>query len=138
MASNLWILAIILLFLNLLRTRYSRGLNKFNGPFLASFTNLWKVWYAFNSSQEPTYVDIHRKYGDIVRIGPNALSFADPQAIHDIYGPKGTPRKVQILIHRSGDCLSLQQISWRWTLMLQHFTVGDVSHYIDAWGGCLH
>jgi hypothetical protein len=42
------------------------------------------------------YVDVHRKYGDIVRIGPNALSYADPQAVHDIYGPKGTPQKVQL------------------------------------------
>jgi hypothetical protein len=99
MAFKLWILGIILFFLNLLRIRYSRGLNRFNGPFLASFTNLWKVWYAFNSSQEQIYVDVHRKYGDIVRIGPNALSFADPQATHDIYGPKGTPQKVQPLVY---------------------------------------
>jgi hypothetical protein len=97
MASKLWILEIILFFLNILRIRYARGLNRFNGTFLASFTDLWKGWYAFNSSQEQIYVDIHRKYGDIVRIGPNTLSFADPHAIHDIYGPKGSPQKVQSL-----------------------------------------
>jgi hypothetical protein len=82
-----------LFFVNLLRTRYSRGLNKFNGPFLVSFTNLWKVWYAYKSSQEQTYVNFHRKYGDIVRIGPNDLSFAGPQVLHDIYGPKGLLRR---------------------------------------------
>ena len=97
MAYNLWILGITLFVSNLLRIRYSRGLNKFNGPLLASFTNLWKVWYAFNSAQEQEYVDIHRKYGDIVRIGPNELSFADPQALHDIYGPKGTSQKLKLL-----------------------------------------
>jgi hypothetical protein len=74
--------------------RYSQGLNKFNGPFVASFSNLWKLWYAFSSSQKQLYVDIHRKYGDIVRLGPNELSFADPQAIHDIYGPNGASQKV--------------------------------------------
>ena len=97
MASNLWLFGIILLLINLLRIRYSRGLNRFNGPLLASFTNLWKVWYAFNSSQEQIYVDVHRKYGDVVRVGPNELSFADPQSLHDIYGPKGTPQKVRCL-----------------------------------------
>ncbi|KAF9873146.1 cytochrome p450 monooxygenase [Colletotrichum karsti] len=29
---------------------------------------------------------LHAKYGDIVRIGPNELSFAHPQSIKDIYG----------------------------------------------------
>jgi hypothetical protein len=32
------------------------------------------------------HVDIHEKYGDIVRFGPNELSFADPKAVCDIYG----------------------------------------------------
>ncbi|KAK7748731.1 hypothetical protein SLS53_000754 [Cytospora paraplurivora] len=30
--------------------------------------------------------ELHRKYGDVVRIAPNALSFVTPQAYHDIYG----------------------------------------------------
>lgn len=83
-----------LFILSLLRTRYYRGLNKFDGPFLASFTNLWKLWYAFTGSQKQMYVDIHEKYGDIVRIGPNEISFADPKAVRDIYGPKGSSQKV--------------------------------------------
>ena len=58
--------------------RCSRGLYKFNGPFSASFSNLWRLWYAFGNSQKQIYVDVHRRYGDIVRLGPNDLSFADP------------------------------------------------------------
>ena len=88
----------VLLLLYFIRNRYSKGLNKFDGPFLASFTDLWKVWYAYNSSQRQIYVDIHQKYGDVVRIGPNNLSFADPQAIHDIYGTKGAPQKVSSMV----------------------------------------
>jgi hypothetical protein len=75
--------------------RYSRGLNKFRGPFLASFTDFWKLQYALAGIQKPIYVDVHEKYGDIVRIGPNELSFADPQAIRDIYGPRGCSQKVR-------------------------------------------
>jgi hypothetical protein len=84
-------------FANLLRTRYSRGLNKFNGPFLASITDFWKVWYAYTGVQKQPYVDIHRKYGDVVRIGPNELSFGDPQAIRDIYGPHGAQQRVRLI-----------------------------------------
>ena len=31
---------------------------------------------------------MHKEKGDIVRLGPNALSFADPKALKDIYGLK--------------------------------------------------
>lgn len=93
-ATILCIFAFILTF-NLLRARYSRGFNKFNGPFLASITDLWKLWYAFTGSQKQLYVDIHQKYGDIVRVGPNELSFADPRAIRDIYGPGGGSQKAR-------------------------------------------
>lgn len=30
--------------------------------------------------------EVHRKYGDVVRTGPNRLSFVRPQAYRDIYG----------------------------------------------------
>jgi len=33
-----------------------------------------------------THIALHRKHGDVVRLGPNVLSFADPQAIKIIYG----------------------------------------------------
>ena len=92
-ALVIYVLASVIIF-SLLRARYSRGLNKFNGPFLASITNLWKVWYEYTSSQKRMYEDIHKKYGDIVRVGPNELSFADPKAIRDIYGPGGSSQKV--------------------------------------------
>lgn len=78
------------------QTWRSRGLNKFPGPFLASLTDFWKVLYARKNStkENSVYVDLHEDYGDVVRIGPNGLSFADPQAIMDIYGTKGGDQKV--------------------------------------------
>ena len=94
MAGEVLYIFLSLLIFALLRARYSRGLNKFNGPFLASITNFWKVWYAFTSSQKRMYADVHEKYGDIVRVGPNELSFADPKAIREIYGPGGSSQKV--------------------------------------------
>lgn len=82
------------LILYLLRLRYHGGMNKFNGPFLASFTDLWKIWYTYTGGPKPIYADLHEKYGDVVRVGPNELSFADPRAIHEIYGPRGINQKV--------------------------------------------
>ncbi len=91
-----FVACLVIFTIYLFLTRYSQGLNKFNGPFVASFSNLWRLWYARGSSQKQLYVEIHRKYGesDIVRLGPNELSFSDPQAIHDIYGPNRASQKV--------------------------------------------
>ena len=85
---------LVLFVVYLFYPRYSRGLHKFNGPFLASISNIWRLWYAHTVVQRPMYVDVHRKYGDIARIGPNELSFSDPRAIQEIYGPKGASQKV--------------------------------------------
>ena len=73
--------------LYLLRIYYQKGLNKYPGPFVANFTDIWKVWYASGAADKQYYVDIHARYGDIVRVGPNELSFADPAAIDDITLP---------------------------------------------------
>ncbi|KAJ9610545.1 hypothetical protein H2200_005322 [Cladophialophora chaetospira] len=64
--------------------RYQKGLNKYNGPFLASFTNFWRLWqwvWYTDMGYFPSVV----KYGKIIRIGPNTLLFNDPDAIKDIY-----------------------------------------------------
>lgn len=70
----------------LLRNRYNKGLNKYPGPFLASLTDWWRFWYVYKRNFEVTHRKLHAKYGDIVRLGPNALSFASPEALKTIYG----------------------------------------------------
>ncbi|KAF2668506.1 cytochrome P450 oxidoreductase [Microthyrium microscopicum] len=66
--------------------KYRYGLAKYPGPWLAAYTDWWRFFDACGRQSEKTFQEIHRKYGDIVRIGPNVLSFADPQALKQIYG----------------------------------------------------
>ena len=73
--------------------RYGRGLRRFNGPFLASLTSLWGIWNVWATAARPPYVHLHREYGDVVRVSPNKLSFAQPDAVKDIYGPNGLTQK---------------------------------------------
>uniref|UniRef100_A0A0D2Y3M3 Isotrichodermin C-15 hydroxylase n=1 Tax=Fusarium oxysporum (strain Fo5176) TaxID=660025 RepID=A0A0D2Y3M3_FUSOF len=59
---------------------------KVPGPKLAAVSD---IWYAlkWTSGRYPFIMEeTHRKYGDVVRIAPNELSFATVQAYHDIYG----------------------------------------------------
>jgi len=72
--------------IHLLNNKYYNGLNKYPGHPLAAYTNWWRFFDALNRRTEQTHLALHRKYGDIIRLGPNVLSFADPRAIKIIYG----------------------------------------------------
>lgn len=68
-------------------------LSKFPGPFLASFTNLWKIYHVVVGDYERALLNLHRKYGQIVRIGPNHLDVSDSQAVKAIFGSGRTFQK---------------------------------------------
>lgn len=70
----------------LVRNRYYHGLNKYPGPFLASLTDWWRFWDVYKRRPENTHIALHKKYGGVVRLGPNCLSFSDPEALKTIYG----------------------------------------------------
>lgn len=70
----------------LFRNRYHHGLNKYPGPVLASLTDWWRFWDVINRRPDITHIKLHEKNGDVVRLGPNTLSFADPAALKTIYG----------------------------------------------------
>ena len=70
----------------LVYNKYWNGLNKYPGPRLAAYTNWWRFFENLGRRTEQTHIRLHRQYGDIVRLGPNVLSFADPKAIKVIYG----------------------------------------------------
>ena len=70
----------------LLKNYFNRGLNKYPGPFLASLTDWWRFWDVYKRRPELTHIRLHEKHGNVVRLGPNVLSFSDPQALKTIYG----------------------------------------------------
>ncbi|KAL7952201.1 cytochrome P450 CYP4/CYP19/CYP26 subfamily protein [Trichoderma compactum] len=55
------------------------------GPFLASLTNLQRVWWVRTGRAHLYHQAVHAKYGDIVRIGPHMVSVSNPEAIQTIY-----------------------------------------------------
>lgn len=79
-----WLLAAVVLG-RLAYLRYYNKLNKFDGPFLASFTNLWRAWNLCGTKNRMPIAELHERYGEVVRIGPNVLSFSNPDAIKEIY-----------------------------------------------------
>ncbi|KAF5255579.1 hypothetical protein FOXYS1_14000, partial [Fusarium oxysporum] len=75
----------LLMILYIVYYRYLHPLSKYPGPFFASFTNLWKVQQLWSLHMPDTLIQLHQEYGDVVRIGPNQLSFSQGGAVPRIY-----------------------------------------------------
>lgn len=85
--STYWPLVLLTTFaIYLIRNKFYNGLQKYPGSFLAAYTNWWRFFENLTRSTQQTHISLHRKHGDVVRLGPNVLSFADPRAIKIIYG----------------------------------------------------
>lgn len=72
----------------LLLNYFTPGLGRIPGPFLARFSDLWRFIDACRGHREQTILGLHKKYGPVVRIGPNCITIADPAAIDLILGLK--------------------------------------------------
>lgn len=70
------------------------ALKKYPGPFLAGWTNLWRLWQVITGDYAPRMNKLHEKYGPIVRIGPNLLDLDFPELSRVIYGTDGKWVKV--------------------------------------------
>ena len=80
MAEHYIVLGFTLLLVRILSKRYLSPLRKYPGPFLASFSRLWKVRSVASGRTHLEHIDLHRKYGPVVRIAPNEVSVASPEA----------------------------------------------------------
>lgn len=56
------------------------------GPFIAKFTDLWRLINVYQRRPEEVYLKLHKRYGDVIRIGPNCVSITGPDTIQEIYG----------------------------------------------------
>jgi cytochrome P450 len=88
---------------------YFHPLSRFPGPKFAAASIVWHLlYYSFNDTDAlqlwyvlhwtsgnwpHTLAKLHRKYGDVVRTGPNELSFASAESWKDIYGHAGKGRR---------------------------------------------
>ena len=84
----------------LLSHYFKHGLNKYPGPFTATLTDWWRFFDVYKRRPDITHLRLHRQYGDIVRLGPDTLSFASPTAVKQIYGlNKGMVKVHGKLVH---------------------------------------
>lgn len=91
--------AILGLFVAYYVVEYLRSpLKQFNGPFWAKFTDWWRVVDTSRFKAHETQLRLHKKYGPVVRLGPNCLSISDPKLAKTIYAIRGSYYKVGIVV----------------------------------------
>ncbi len=55
-------------------------------PFPAAFSNLWLMYQCRRGRRYQAVDDAHKCLGPVIRIQPNHVSIADPEAIQLVYG----------------------------------------------------
>ncbi|KAL2813217.1 cytochrome P450 [Aspergillus cavernicola] len=70
-----------------------RQLHDIPGPFWAKVTNFQRLYWVRTMKAHEIHQRLHSQYGDVVRMGPNMVSIADPAAIPTLYTPRaGFPK----------------------------------------------
>ncbi|KII88386.1 hypothetical protein PLICRDRAFT_54225 [Plicaturopsis crispa FD-325 SS-3] len=69
-------------------------LAKYPGPFANKLSKFYMLWFTATSKGKTHiyYQELHKIYGDVVRVGPNELSFRDVEAIDSMMGAPGLPK----------------------------------------------
>ncbi|TDZ32606.1 Trichothecene C-15 hydroxylase [Colletotrichum spinosum] len=79
-------LSILYLFLSSIYNITLHPLRKYPGPKLWAISRLPSIIMLLRGNPHKEILELHRKYGDTVRIGPNHLSFQSPDAWKEIMG----------------------------------------------------
>ncbi|KAF2142893.1 uncharacterized protein K452DRAFT_357955 [Aplosporella prunicola CBS 121167] len=119
--EHLFLLLFIGLITRLLYNRYRPGLYTIPGPWLAAWTGLWRFFDVQRGNAHWTHIELHKKYGPLVRIGPNHVSVGDPKEIANIYGLARGFTKTAFY--------PLQSISWKGKFQMNIFSTRDEAYH---------
>ncbi|KAK7433080.1 hypothetical protein QQZ08_000009 [Neonectria magnoliae] len=70
--------------------RLASPLFKIPGPAVTNFTSLILKWHELNANRTMYIHHLHQKYGPVVRVSPNEVSFTSVAALKEIYGSGGS------------------------------------------------
>lgn len=65
---------------------YFHPLSKYPGPKFAAASRIPTAWHMVRGNNIRWVASLHKKYGDVVRTGPDELSYINAQGWKDIYG----------------------------------------------------
>lgn len=77
---------VFLLCISLIQARYSSNLHRIPGPFLSTVSIIPRIQSIYRGNSHEDELELHKKYGTFVRVGPCTVSISDPAQIEKIYG----------------------------------------------------
>ncbi|KAM0543294.1 hypothetical protein ACHAPJ_012378 [Fusarium lateritium] len=89
LAAKALCLGFVLFGLRTLILYLTSPLKSFPGPFWAKFTDIWRLWDYWKTTQIQSHQELHKKLGPAVRIGPNMISLSDPGLLKAVYSTRG-------------------------------------------------
>ena len=97
LASNAAFFLVLGLFVFSIWSFYSYILlQQIPGPFLSAFSNIPRVSWILSNRAHDIHIDLHQRYGKLVRFGPNMVSVGDPAEIPNLYSFTGKFVKVRM------------------------------------------
>ncbi|KAF2718536.1 cytochrome P450 [Polychaeton citri CBS 116435] len=66
--------------------RYLHPLAHILGHLFATISPIWLAWQSWNKRRPRLDLELHRRYGSVVRIKPNELMFSNPGYFGQVYG----------------------------------------------------
>lgn len=81
---------LLIIILSNIGIRVKSPLRRTPGPFYTIFTSLYLVYKEFTHGRRVYIHELHQKYGPVVRLGPNEVSFAGIDALKEIYMSGGS------------------------------------------------
>jgi len=79
------LLTIVVVCTYLARVRFRRHLRSIPGPFFSSISHLPRLLCVARGHAHFDAINLHKQYGSVVRVGPNHVSFSDPEALSIVY-----------------------------------------------------
>lgn len=64
------------------------------GPWISAWSDVPRMYWVWRGTSHLKQLELHRKYGQLVRLGPNAVSVSDSTEIPNIYTFTGKFKKV--------------------------------------------
>ena len=98
-------LLFLLFIVSLIRNKFKAGLRDIPGPPIAAYTRLWRLYDVWKGQAHWTAIEVHKKYGKLVRTAPHVVSVGDAAEIPKIYNIKGDFTKTGFY--------PIQCISWK-------------------------
>lgn len=86
---SLWV-ALFLLSAYILKSGLFSPLSKVPGPWYTGFISFWIKYQEFAANRRESVHRLHQKYGPVVRLSPNEVSFISQDAIKEIYASGGS------------------------------------------------